>query len=250
VPPAGYLTWQGIRQALQHLRQTYPALCELIELPERSAAGNRKIHAVRIGNREDEDASRRGVLLVGGTHARELVNPDLLVSFGLRLCKAYTDGTGLTYGGRSYAPDTIALLIDHLDLFLLPLLNPDGRDHVQKANGNPMWRKNRAAVSGSNCRGIDLNRNFDFLWPWTIGATSSQPCHEVFKGPSAASESEGRNAVWLLDTFPDIVCFVDVHSFGEMILYPWGDDDNQSADPDQNFQNPAFDGHRRVQGQG
>lgn len=250
MPPSGYLTWQGIRQALQHLRQTYPALCELIELPERSASGNRKVHAVRIGKQADSHDTRRGVLLVGGTHARELMNPDLLVSFGLRLCKAYTDGTGLTYGGRSYASSTIELLIHHLDVFLLPLLNPDGRDHVQKANGEPMWRKNRAAVAGSSCRGVDLNRNFDFLWPWTIGATSDQPCHEVFKGSTAASERETRNVVWLLDSFPDIMCFVDVHSFGELILYPWGDDDNQTTDPDQNFQNPAFDGQRGTLGAG
>ena len=35
-----------------------------------------------------------------------------------------------------------------------------------------------------------------------------------------------------------------MHSFSELILYPWGDDDNQSTEPTQNFRNPAFDRRR------
>ena len=34
------------------------------------------------------------------------------------------------------------------------------------------------------------------------------------------------------------------------MLYPWGDDDNQSTDPAMNFTNPAFDGKRGVHGKG
>lgn len=248
MPPTGYLTWQGIRQGLQHLSTQYSEICELIELPEHSAAGNRKIHAVRIGHDTEDGDSRRGVLLLGGTHARELINPDLLISFGLRLCEAYTNGTGLTYGSRSYGAGTIELLVDHLDVFLLPLVNPDGRDHVQKNNGDPMWRKNRTTLSGTSCRGVDLNRNYDFLWSETIGVTSAAPCDIVYRGPAVFSEPETRNVRWMLDTYADIACLVDVHSAGEMLLYPWGDDDNQSATPSQNFQNPAFDGQRGTLG--
>ena len=37
---------------------------------------------------------------------------------------------------------------------------------------------------------------------------------------------------------------MDVHSYSELILYPWGDDENQTADPDMNFKNPIYDGYR------
>jgi len=50
--------------------------------------------------------------------------------------------------------------------------------------------------------------------------------------------------VALLDAHPDIGFLVDVHSYGEMILYSWGDDQNQSATPDMTFANAAFDHHR------
>jgi carboxypeptidase T len=40
--------------------------------------------------------------------------------------------------------------------------------------------------------------------------------------------------------------FIDTHSFGEDILYNWGDDDDQTADPSMNFANPDYDGKRGI----
>ena len=42
----------------------------------------------------------------------------------------------------------------------------------------------------------------------------------------------------------DIAYFVDVHSFSRKLLYPWGMDGNQTRDPSQNYENPAWDGRR------
>ena len=54
----------------------------------------------------------------------------------------------------------------------------------------------------------------------------------------------------MIDNFPGLACVVDIHSYMELILYPWGDDDNQTIDPSQNFQNPAWDGQRGIVGSG
>jgi hypothetical protein len=37
--------------------------------------------------------------------------------------------------------------------------------------------------------------------------------------------------MWLLDRFPNIRYYVDLHSYGETILHSWGNDDNQFDDP-------------------
>jgi hypothetical protein len=37
---------------------------------------------------------------------------------------------------------------------------------------------------------------------------------------------------------------IDVHSFSELILYPWGDDENQTTNPSMNFLNPVYNGLR------
>ena len=50
-------------------------------------------------------------------------------------------------------------------------------------------------------------------------------------GHGAASEPETRNVIWLLDRYPQIRYFVDLHAYGETILHSWGTDENQSDDP-------------------
>jgi carboxypeptidase T len=244
MPPPGYLTAAGVEPVLEYLANTYPPICQLIVLPEQSYEG-RTIRAVKIASRAD--GNRPGVLFIGGVHAREIVNPDLLVSLALNLCQAYTSGTGLTFGGRSYDSPTIRTLVDTLDIFILPLVNPDGRVYVQSPTGDAFWRKSSNQNPGLPCQGIDLNRNYDCLWSSGIG-TSADSCSDTFRGNNAFSEPETRNVRHLLDDFPNIMGMIDVHSFRELVLYPWGDDDNQSTDPTMNFRNPAHDGMRGTAG--
>jgi carboxypeptidase T len=245
VPPSGYLTTGAIENCLVWLNASYPSFTQLIALNEPSALG-RPIRALRIRSGESR---RNGVLLIGGTHARELINPDLLIGLAFKLCWAYANNSGLSFGGKSWSAVDIRLLIDGMDIFIAPNINPDGREYVQSASGDPWWRKNRG-TNADGSRGADINRNYDFLWQWTIGNTSSNPSAFTYRGDAPFSEPETRNVRWLLNTYPRITCFVDVHSYSELILYPWGDDDNQSADPNQNFQNPVWDGLRGDIGSG
>ncbi len=244
-PPTGYLSAGAIVSVVQHIATNYPSIATHITLPEQSVEG-RTIHAVKIAK---GGGVRRGVLVIGGAHAREIVNPDLILSLALKICEAYTKGTGLSFGPKTYTNTEVRLIVESLDLILLPLVNPDGRVHVQSPAGYAMWRKNRSLNPGQPCRGVDLNRNYDFLWSSGIG-TSASSCSDVFKGPAAFSEPETRNVRHLLDSHPNIGFFIDVHSYSELLLYPWGDDDNQTTDPSQNFANPAFDGQRGVVGTG
>src|SRR5437870_11971714 len=80
--------------------------------------------------------------------------------------------------------------------------------------------------------------------------TQAEPgtaCRRFFRhivGPAAASEAETRNVVSLIERYPRLRWFVDVHSYVPAIFYNWGFDANQSLDPTMNFRNPAFDGQR------
>jgi carboxypeptidase T len=242
----GYLTADGIEGAIAHLAATYNSVCQLVALPEPSIE-HRVIHALKIAH--GAGADRRGVLLIGGVHAREVVNPDLLVSFATRLLQAYTTNTGLTFGAVAYDATLVQLIVNSLDLIICPLVNPDGRVFVQSAGGDPMWRKNRDPNAGLPCPGVDINRNYDFLWSSGIG-TSASACQDVFKGPAAFSEPETRNVRHLLDAHPNIVAMADIHSYSQLVLYPWGDDDNQSTNPAMNFHNPVYDGQRGTHGTG
>jgi carboxypeptidase T len=244
MPPTGYLTNAAIENCLVWLNSNFPSFTQLVVLNEPSAEG-RPIRALRIRSGEGE---RNGALLLGGTHARELINPDLLAALAFKLCWAYANNTGLAFGGASWSVTDIRLLVDGMDIIIVPNINPDGREYVQ-SGADQWWRKNRGTNSDGS-RGADLNRNYDFLWQWTIGNTSSIPTAPTYRGDRPFSEPETRNVRWLLNTYPRITCSVDVHSYSELILYPWGDDDNQSADPTQNFRDPAWDGLRGAAGSG
>ncbi len=207
----------------------FPQYFTRIQLPEASVEG-RPIYALRM--RAGEGEARRGVLLVGGAHARELMNPDAIVELAVDLLVSHANGTDIVYGGRTWPANDVRIIIETLDLWLLPCLNPDGREYVMTVDD--LWRKNRRDNPNTACDGVDLNRNLDLLWGVTEGQTSCSPCSDVFCGPSAFSEPETRNVKYLLDSHR-IDCFADVHSFSELILYPWGHAPTQTVDPTQRF---------------
>ncbi len=244
MPLTGYLSVAGIDSAIAFMASSSPSLCQLTVLPESSIEG-RVSRAVKISN--GSDPARPAILVIAGVHARELVNPDAVLAAGLKLCQAYAAGAGLTFGGKTYDAAAVQSIVEQSDVILFPLVNPDGRAHVQAPNGQPMWRKNRNPNPGLPGKGVDLNRNYDFLWSSGIG-TSANSTTDTYKGSGAFSEPEIRNVRFLLDAFPNVSMMLDVHSYSELVLYPWGDDNNQTTSPSMNFRNPAFNGLRGVLG--
>ena len=250
-----YLNVNEVESALTGLAAAYPAICELIVLPNLTIEG-RTCHAVRIGKYAISD--RDAVLVTGAVHAREWGGAEICVNVATDLCEAYTAGTGLGYGGKYLTSAEIRAIVEGVNLFVFADVNPDGRNFSQTADA--LWRRNRnPAESGGNqnCIGVDLNRNQDFLWDFpthfnpTSGVnTSADPCSpsQTYRGSAITSEPETMNVVWLIETYPRIQWYLDLHSHGETILHSWGDDENQSTDASKNFANPAFDGQRGVAG--
>lgn len=228
---------------------------QLIALPNLTWEG-RQCHAIKIGN--GTGGNRPGIYFLGGLHAREWGSSDILINFVEQLEQAYLNGTGLTFGTRSFSVADIRGIVDALDIIVFPQANPDGRNYSM--NTDVMWRKNRrvAAPNSAACTGVDVNRNYDFLWnfptffsPTSGIVDSTDPCdYQLYHGPSAFSEPESSNAKWVFDNFPNIGFFIDLHSFGQDILYSWGDDQDQTSDSTMNFRNSAFDGMRGVANDG
>ncbi|KAK8061296.1 hypothetical protein PG994_007662 [Apiospora phragmitis] len=67
---------------------------------------------------------------------------------------------------------------------------------------------------------------------------------EAFSGASAFSEPETRNIKWVMDYFPKIRWYHDLHSFAGVVLYSWGSDENQARRPGMNFLNSTYDAVR------
>jgi murein tripeptide amidase MpaA len=207
----------------------FPAYFTRFALPEPSVQG-RPIYALRL--RAGGGGERRGVMVVGGTHSRELMNPDAIIELAVDLFLSHINGTDVVYGGRRWTAAEIKLILETLDLWLVPCMNPDGREYVMTVDN--LWRKNRRDNPNTECDGVDLNRNFDVVWGVTQGQTSCAQCSEVYCGPQAFSEPETRNVRNVLDT-RRVDCFVDVHSYSELVLWPWGHAPSQTTDPTKRF---------------
>jgi carboxypeptidase T len=251
-----YLNVDEVESALAlAARPPNAAFSQLIRLPNKTWE-NRTCHALKIGN--GGGARRPGVYLLGGIHAREWGSSDILIALIEVLQAAYRNNTAITLGGKTFSAANIQRIVNTLDLFIFPQANPDGRHHSM--TDDVMWRKNRRPAPAGDadpaCVGVDLNRNYNFLWnypkyysPSAPVANSKDPCdYQVYIGPRAFSEPETKNVRWLFDHNPNIHFFVDIHSYGELVMYSWGDAVNQSTKSTMNFRNPTFDGQRGLSG--
>jgi murein tripeptide amidase MpaA len=240
-----------VESALVYFENTYRDLCRRIELPEKTCEG-RTCHALQIG--KDHDLRKPAILVIGGVHAREWGGPDIVVNFAGDLLRAYSRGKGLRYKKKTFPASDIKTIVETRTVVVFPCVNPDGVEysHTKKH----LWRKNRnRANAGKDAEtiGVDINRNYDFLWDFKKhfhpsvckdgDPASADPKDETYQGPQPFSEPETRNVKWLLDNF-ECSLFLDLHSFDGDVLYSWGDDEDQSTDSGQNFANPAYDKKR------
>lgn len=261
---------------LDALASSYPTLCT------RSASGDWKpgwagatSGYLKIGVTTAASPSQRwAVLITGGVHARELAPPDSLVSFLEKLLAAYAGSSAITYpswtdpvAGIVYDSFTIPWpwvrkAVESLDIYVVPLVNDDGRDYVLATLPNPvqydqqsqakLWRKNRrpapSGVTDPNGIGVDLNRNFDVVWNFpdfynmslsdVDVHSSTNPLDYSYIGPSAESEPETQNVANLMRA-KDISYFLDVHAYSRDVLYSWGTETDQSTDQNMTFTNQA-----------
>ena len=247
-PSATYLNVDEVESALSVAANApFSQFVQLITLPHPTWEG-RTCHAVRIGTSEQEN--RPGLCLIGGVHANEWGSSDILINFIDLLENAYADNTGIDIGPRTFTPSDIRTIVDTLEILVFPQVNPDGRHYCMKHEPqDPQFRKNRRtqAPNSEAEPGVDINRNFDFLWnfpshfsPEAFVDSSTTPNGRTYIGPAAFSEPESKNVKWILDNFHTIRFFVDLHSYGECILHSWGDDDHQSTEQEMNFLNAEF----------
>src|SRR5271157_3223129 len=186
-----YLNVDEVESALSVATSApYSGFTQLIPVPNLTWEG-RQCHAIKIAH--GSGPGRAGVYFLGGVHAREWGSPDILINFAEQLEQAYLGGTGLTFGSKSFSASDIQTIVNTLDIFVFPQANPDGRNYSM-TGADAMWRKNRRIIppnsNSGSCVGVDVNRNYDFLWdfptyfnPSAPIVDSTDPCdHDLYHG--------------------------------------------------------------------
>lgn len=244
------LNYEEVTTALKGLEKEYDI--ELFTAPEKTFEGQ-TVTGAAVNKAEKIKKDKQYIYFTSGIHARERGGPDNLIYFISDLLWANKHRKGLTYGNKTFTNTQVKKALG-AGIVFIPMLNPDGVRHDQQ-NSN-LWRKNRNPASSIPGRplsvGVDLNRNFDFLWNYTkhfdptIEAASNNPSSQAFYGTGPFSEPETRNMAWVYDIYPNLHWYIDVHSAAGTLLYSWGDDVNQAMDPKQNLFNAAYDGKRGI----
>jgi len=154
------------------------------------------------------------LFLNSGIHAREWVGPAQLMLATKMMLDAYSTGD-----------QQMTQIFSSVDLYVVPVSNPDGYEYTWQDNGNNrMWRKTRSE-NDLRCDGVDPNRNWGAHWDQADGA-STNSCSDAYKGPSVWSEVEVRALRDYVDSVAEAynggVAFADLHAYSQLWMYPYG----------------------------
>merc|ERR1719392_500327 len=204
-----YQRYDTIIAWLDQLAADNPSVIKLTELGV--SHENRKILMMKIGRSPRGDETR-AVWIDGGIHAREWIAPATATYLLDKLVNVFKTGEDTNCNIKA---------VQSVDWYVAPLLNPDGYEYSH--TNDRMWRKNRSPPpSGSSCFGVDLNRNWDTIG-FGLGATSTNPCRETYRGSEPSSEPETKAVAAALLAIKDKVrIYLSFHSYGQYWLTSWG----------------------------
>jgi len=207
----GFLTYTELVARLNQIHSENPTLTTAPYSIGQSWEG-RDMWVIKVSDNPDVDEDEPEVWYDGLHHAREPIGMQLLIYFIEYLMDNY-----------GVIPEVTEAVAER-ELFFLPVSNPDGYcyNELTNPNGGGMWRKNRRNNGGSY--GVDLNRNYPYYWGYNDVGSSSSPSSETYRGPSAGSEPEVQAIMNYINT-RHIALSHSYHSYGDLILYPWGVED-------------------------
>lgn len=213
--PAGYEAFHTYTEMVADVQaeaRAHPDIVRMFSIG-RSYQG-RELWAVKISDNVGVDENEPEVLFDSNIHAREHITAEM----DLYILHMLADGYGKN--------QTIAHLVDTREIYLIFMLNPDGAMYDISGGRFHHWRKNRQPNAGSPYVGVDLNRNFGWTWG-CCGGSSGYPRSIEYRGPSAWSTPEDtayRHFVRsrVLNGVQQIKIAVSWHSFGQVILWPYG----------------------------
>ncbi|KAM8934150.1 carboxypeptidase O-like [Pelodytes ibericus] len=203
-----------IYEWMEHIKNTHSNIVKKEYLG--STYELRPIYYFKIG--WPSDKPKKIIWMDCGIHAREWIS----VAFCQWFIKEIVE---------NYKTDPVLnKALHNIDFYIVPVLNIDG--FVYSWTTDRLWRKSRSPHNNGTCYGVDLNRNFDSNW-CSIGASSN--CSTLtFCGTGPASEPEVHAVSELVKSLKsEIMCFLTIHSYGQLILLPYGYTKNQSSNHEE-----------------
>jgi predicted deacylase len=184
------------------LAQQAPQLCSVERIG--TSSQGRPLHALRVGAPQARGPRPR-LLVTAHIHAVEYIGAYVARAVARRLVSGYG------------ASRHVSQLLDGADVWVVPLLNPDGATRVWRSNG---WT--RLGGSRFTANGVDPNRNFPFVplagrGGWSSGSDKAGSAY--YRGERPLSEPECL-ALARLCKRERFCAAVNFHSFGGIVFLP------------------------------
>lgn len=216
----GYFKYQEMLDMLDQMAAQYPNLIKAREpiTTAYSTHENRPVFWLKISDNPNEDEPEPEVFYNALHHAREPNSLSQLIFYMWYLLENYDTDPEIKY------------LVDNTEMYFVPCINPDGYIYNETTNpdGGGMWRKNRRD-NGDGTFGVDLNRNYGYQWGFDDTGSSPISNTATYRGPGPFSEPETQ----MIREFclaHDFQIALNYHTFGNLLIYPWGWVDGPTSD--------------------
>jgi carboxypeptidase T len=200
-------TYDELSAGLKKLAKDYAALVTVFSIGK--SLEGRELWAIKIGQEpsDEKEGDKPAIAFMGTHHAREHVSTEVPLQFAHDLL------------AQEATDSEIKELLKTTDIYIIPLVNPDGAMYDIEGRRYKWWRKNRKH-NNDNSYGVDLNRNYGF--GWGTGGSSSSPSSDIYMGSGPFSEPETQAIRDFFKAHRNIKIALSFHTFSELILYPWG----------------------------
>ncbi|MBN2173617.1 MAG: immune inhibitor A [Bacteroidales bacterium] len=205
---SGHATYDEITDNLDNMLNLFPNLITEKESIGQTIEG-REMWMVKISDNPNLNEAEPEVFYNALTHAREPAGAMSLLFYMYYLLENYN------------TDPFIQTLVDNTEMYFVTVVNPDGYVYNQTTNpnGGGMWRKNRRD-NGDGTYGVDLNRNYGYMWGYDNYGSSPNPGSETYRGTAPFSEPEIDNIRIFCESH-EFKTSINYHTYGGRLLYPW-----------------------------
>ncbi|MEA3307108.1 MAG: M14 family metallopeptidase [Elusimicrobiota bacterium] len=203
---AAYHNYDEMIEVLQAITAANSDIVSLYSIGK--SLEGREIWTLRINSnaKGTEKSNKPGAVFIGDHHAREHISVEVPLLHAAWLLENRNQSDIKNY-------------IETLDIYIIPMLNPDGAEY-DIATGRYRWHRKNTRKNPDGNIGVDLNRNYDFRWG---GAGASHSTYsDTYCGPSVFSEPETQVAKKFFESHDNLKTYISYHSYAELVLYPWG----------------------------
>ncbi len=224
-PDSSYWRLADIRTTFDAWSAAYP---EIFHQQSLGLSGQGTlIPMARISDNAATNEAEPAIIFHAAQHANECNGTGAI----MRQMAALLEGYG--------SDPAVTARVDSLELWFIPVLNPDGHGYVFSGAANwDQWRKtlrdnNHNGEPDFPDDGVDLNRNWDWFWQ---DDPSTNPSDDYYKGPLPWSEAEtGLMRNFVVAERPILV--IDYHSpatisWASYVIYPWVSTHGWGQSPD------------------